>query len=315
MSLRIECHITLPPHKGQGSGGFDHAAVHHGRDLLYVAHTANDSLDVIDLVVGRYLYSIPNLAGVAGALVSEEHDLVFTSNRGENTIGIFSPDAPDELVKVPVGVRPNGLAYAPDRRLLLVAHVGDSDVPDSATVALVGVDARAVIATIPVPGRTRWTVYDAVAGVFYVNVADPALIAVIEAARPDRIARTLPVASAGTHGLDLDAESGRLFCACDGGRLIALDAATGESLTSAPLAGVPDVIWFDVPRRHLYVAVADPGVVEVFDARASDTLTVRQTVPTERGAKTTALDAKRSHLYAFLPQTHRAAVFAITDEG
>jgi hypothetical protein len=28
---------------------------------------------------------------VAGALVSDESQLVFTSNRGENTIGVFAP--------------------------------------------------------------------------------------------------------------------------------------------------------------------------------------------------------------------------------
>ena len=32
-------------------------------------------------------------------------------------------------------------------------------------------------------------------------------------------------------------------------------------------------------------------------------------VPTEAGAHTLALDWKRSKVYAFLPQSHRAAVF------
>jgi len=35
-------------------------------------------------------------------------------------------------------------------------------------------------------------------------------------------------------------------------------------------------------------------------------------VPTEAGAHTLALDRKRSKVYAFLPQSHRAAVFADT---
>jgi len=34
-----------------------------------------------------------------------------------------------------------------------------------------------------------------------------------------------------------------------------------------------------------------------------------QTVPTEKGAKTTAFDATRNKLFVFLPQTHRAAVY------
>jgi len=80
-----------------------------------VAHTINDALDVIDCANDCYHHSILNLIGVAGALVSDERNLVFTSNRGENTVGIFSPDDEASLVKVSVGVRPNGLSYDPIR--------------------------------------------------------------------------------------------------------------------------------------------------------------------------------------------------------
>ena len=81
MSLELLGHIELPGNLNPG--GFDHAAVHCASGGLYVAHTANDALDVIDCVHDRYLRSIPNLTGVAGALVSDEEHLVFTSNRGK----------------------------------------------------------------------------------------------------------------------------------------------------------------------------------------------------------------------------------------
>jgi DNA-binding beta-propeller fold protein YncE len=115
-------YVDLPEHAKPG--GFDHAAVHGRRQRLYVAHTANDALDVIDCATQTYVRSIPGLPGVAGALVSEDHDLVFTSNRGEDTIGIVSPERDEILAKVAVGVGPNGLAYDPRRRLLVVANVG-----------------------------------------------------------------------------------------------------------------------------------------------------------------------------------------------
>ena len=110
-----------------------------GSGRLYVAHTANDALDVIDCVEDRYLHSIANLTGVAGALVSDEQKLVFTSNRGENTVGIFGPDSEVGVTKIGVGIRPNGLAYDPIRGLLLAANVGDPKVPDSFTLSIVDV--------------------------------------------------------------------------------------------------------------------------------------------------------------------------------
>src|SRR5258706_6734742 len=101
MALRLRGFIGLPAHRG--SGGFDHADVHARRGLLYVAHTANDALDVIDCASQTYVRSVSDLPAVAGALVCEEQDLVFTSNRGEDTIAAFSPDPEQALVKVTVG--------------------------------------------------------------------------------------------------------------------------------------------------------------------------------------------------------------------
>jgi DNA-binding beta-propeller fold protein YncE len=308
MVLKLTGYIELPAHIKVG--GFDHAAVHTGLNRVYVAHTANDTLDVIDCVEDRYLHSIPNLTGAAGALVSEENQLIFTSNRGENTVGIFTPDNEAQLMKIPVGIRPNGLAYDAGSGLLLAAHVGDPNIANSTTISLINVTNKQLIATLPVPGRTRWTVFDAVTNAFYINIADPALIVVVEADHPTEIARTIPIPVAGPHGLDVDSATGRLFCACDGGKLVTVDVQSGNIIKLVDISGVPDVIFFNANRQHLYVAVGDPGVIDVFD---TNTMTRLETIPTEHGAHTLAFDARQHKVYTFLPETHRAAVYVDQD--
>lgn len=304
MALRLTGHIELPAHVG--SGGFDHAAVHLRDDRLYVAHTANDAVDVVDCARERYVDSIPDLRGVAGALVSEERDLVFTSNRGEDTVGLFRPGDDKRVVKVAVGRHPNGLAFDAGRGTLLAANVGDSAVPGSFTLSVVDVGARALRATIPVPGRTRWAIHDRGTDRFFVNIMDPPLVVVVDARDPTRVAGTYEVPATGPHGLDLDPATGRLFCACDAGQLVTLDAASGRVLARVELSGAPDVIFLDPSLDRLYVAVGDPGVVDVIDVAADKAV---ERVSTEPGAHTTALDARRHRLYVFLPATHRAAVF------
>jgi DNA-binding beta-propeller fold protein YncE len=304
MALKLSGYVDLPEHVKPG--GFDHAAVHRRSGRLYVAHTINDAIDVIDCAIDRYLHSISNLMGVAGALVSDERDLVFTSNRGENTIGIFAPGDEVNLVKVPVGVRPNGLSFDPQRGLLLAANVGDLAITNSFTVSVVDVVQQRMIASIPVPGRTRWTIFDAASDAFYVNIADPAQIVRIDAKQPMHIARTFTVPAAGPHGLDLDTEQRRLFCACDAKKLITLDIASGAVLHEDDLSGVPDVIFFNAALRQLYVAIGDPGVIDVFETESMRRIEV---VSTEQGAHTIGFDIGRNKVYAFLPQTHRAAVY------
>jgi DNA-binding beta-propeller fold protein YncE len=307
MALEHRTDIALPAHRQPG--GFDHAAVHRASARLYVAHTANDALDVIDCERDRYLHSIAGLTGVAGALVSDTRPLVFTSNRGEHTVGIFAPDAEEALVKVPVGIGPNGLAYDPRRNLLLAANVGDPERPGSHTVSLVDVDTRALVASVAVPGRTRWTVFDPHQEVFFVNIADPPQIVVIEARYPTQIAHVYDVPAAGPHGLDLDGAQGRLFCACDAGTLVCLEARSGQVLEERALSGAPDVIFLNARLDHLYVAIGEPGVIDVFDTQTMQRI---EMVETETGAHTIALDAARNKVYAFLPQTHWAAVYVDT---
>ena len=145
---------------------------------------------------------------------------------------------------------------------------------------------------------------------FFVNIVSPARIIAIDAREPARILKEYEVPAAGPHGLDLDSDKGRLLCACDAGVLFAIDAASGRVLGDVPLSGVPDVVFLHPQSGRLYVAVGDPGVIDVVDIGA---MRREEVVPTEAGAHTLALDRKRNKVYAFLPQSHRAAVFHETD--
>jgi DNA-binding beta-propeller fold protein YncE len=308
MALKNIGYIDLPEHRG--AGGFDHADVHSPSDRLYVAHTGNDAIDVIDTAADRYVESVPGLGAVAGALVSEARGLVFTSNRSENTVSVFAPGVERETFKINVGVKPNGLAFDSLRGILIAANIGDPSIPDSHTVSVVDITRRQRIAEVKVPGRTRWAIYDPVRETFFVNISSPALIVAIDARDPTRVSRQYAVPATGPHGLDLDPATGRLLCACDAGVLLAIDTGSGRVLGETPLSGAPDVVFLHAQYKRLYVAIGDPGVIDVVD---TGTMRREEVVPTEAGAHTLALDRKRNKVYAFLPQSHRAAVFVDTN--
>jgi len=85
-----------------------------------------------------------------------------------------------------------------------------------------------------------------------------------------------------------------------------MDSVSGAVQGTLQLSGTPDVIFLDRTLAHLYVAVGDPGVIDVIDTAGWRKL---ETVPTERGAHTLAIDDRTHTIYAFMPETHRAAVF------
>jgi DNA-binding beta-propeller fold protein YncE len=231
---------------------------------------------------------------------------VFTSNRGEDTVGIFSVSDERRVDKMGVGRKPNGLSFDPGRKRLLSAHVGDPKEPGSTTVSVIDVAKRQRIADVPVAGRTRWTVYDPRADVFHVNIADPSQIAVVSAGDPIGIKRVVSVPHAGAHGLDIDVARRRLYCACDAGLLVEIGADDGTVRAAERIAGVPDVVFFNAGLGHVYVAIGDPGVIEVFE---TEPLRRLQTVTTEAGAHTLSFDATRNLVCALLPASHRAAMY------
>jgi DNA-binding beta-propeller fold protein YncE len=263
-------------------------------------------VDVIDSRNEKYLHSIPDLPGVAGVLVSNENDLVFTSNRGEKTVGLFPHGAEKKLEKVRVGGSPNGMAFAPSRDMLLVANVSKQDDPAPITVSIVETRKKILTADIIVPGRTRWTVFDKKTDRFYVNISKPPQIVAIESKDPDGIAATYDIPATGPHGLDIDLEGRRLFCACDEGGLFTLDLDTRRVRHVSELSGPPDVIFYNSRLHHLYVAIGEPGVIDVFN---TDTMKLVQKARTELGTHTIAYKSDADKVYAFMPESHRASLF------
>jgi DNA-binding beta-propeller fold protein YncE len=304
MPLKYSGNIELPAHIQRG--GFDHAAVDSRRGFLYVAHMANDAVDIIDTKSNRFLYSIPNLPRAAGILISEESNLVFVSNHGDDSIRIFLPGHESEMITIGVGVCPNGLAYSPAHNLLLVANVGNPTIVDSMTISLVDVGKQKTVASILTPGRTRWTVYDSLSDSFYVNISEPPQILVIKASCPDRIDQAWTIPTAGLHGLDIDVERGKLFCACDSKKLIVLDIKSGSVLKQLDISGGPDVVFYNKTHKHLFIAIGNPGVIDVFD---TESMKLIETVSTGQGAHTIGFDSLHNRVYAFIPENHSANIY------
>ena len=88
------------------------------------------------------------------------------------------------------------------------------------------------------------------------------------------------------------------------------NSASGTVQSILELSGAPDVTFLDHELAHLYIAIGEPGVIDVIDTAHWRRL---ETIQTERGAHTLALDESAHKIYAFLPASHRAVVFV--DQG
>jgi DNA-binding beta-propeller fold protein YncE len=301
-------HVGFTPVPPGAKPGFDHADTYldpRGGGL-YVAHTGADRVDILDCRSGRYLGAIADLPGVAGVLIDTEQDFLFTSDRGANRVSLFRCSDQTLLGRVAVGPRPNALAY--DRRLrrLFSFNLGEP-VGTNCTASVVSVDERRVTKTIALPGRPRWAIYDDSTRSVYANIAEPAMIGVIEA---DVLAMSgaIPVPAAGPHGLAIVREErgASLWCAADAGNLVVLDRDSGAVETTLPLPGTPDVVMYDRDLARLYVAVGSPGTVSAFDVGRRVHL---ETIQTEEGAHTIGWDPIGRRVFVFQPKSCGVAIY------
>jgi DNA-binding beta-propeller fold protein YncE len=295
--LTLTQSIPLPPHPP--GGGFDHGDVHLETGRVFVAHTAAGTVEIIDGGRGVHRGSIPGCPEASGVLCAQEEQLVFAAARGGGKVLVIAASADDVTKEVAAGAKPNGLAWDCGRRQLLVADVQDF------RARLVDPESGSVVAETTLPGRPRWCVFDPDGDRFLVNIREPACVAVLDAGTAT-VRTRWQVSAAGPHGLDLDLERGRAFVACDGGKVLALDLKTGREAAGVPIRGEPDAIWYNPDQSLLYVAIGQPGVLDVVDTRA---MTVVQEITTEAGAHTTAFDRVRQRLYVFLPGSCRAIVY------
>ena len=293
--LMLRHYIDLPFHP---QGDFDHGDVVLSNGSVFIANTAAGTAEVVDGEGLRHLATIAGCPEASGVLAAQEENLVFAAARGAGKLLVIDAVFTTVLREVAVGSRPNGLAWDPRRKRLLVADVQDN------TARLVDPQAGQVVAVAALPGQPRWAVYHPAGERFLVNIREPAVVAVLSASTFELVGQ-FPVSGFGPHGLDLDQQGHRAFIACDGGTVVTLDTSTGSELAQVPIAGPPDAIWHNHRLARLYVAIGDPGVIDVVN---TETMMVQEQIQTEVGAHTTAFDSGRQRFYVFLPSC-RVAVY------
>jgi DNA-binding beta-propeller fold protein YncE len=155
----------------------------------------------------------------------------------------------------------------------------------------------AVLGTIKVDGRTEFAAFDG-KGMIYDSLQDKATIVAIDA-KTLKVTATYPLSPhAQPAGTVMDPETRRIFVGCRSKSFLVLDADTGKILATFPIGERNDAAKFD-PGLKLAFASQGDGTLAVVREDGPDKFTLVETVKTEFGARTMAVDPKTHRL--FLP--------------
>ena len=271
-----------------GDGGWDYLSIDPAAHRLYVSHATE--VVVIDLNNNQIVGDITNTPGIHGVAIAPELGLGVTSNGREDKAGIVDLQTLQTLSKVDTAHGPDGMLYNPARQEAYL-FCGRAQ---AATV--VDVKGQKVVATIPLDGSPEFAQVDPKANRIYNNIEDQSEVAEIDGDAHTVITNWPIAPGESASGMAIDTVNHRLFIGCHNRMMLMMDSENGKVLASVPIGTGVDANAFD-PGTQLAFASCGDGTTTIAHEDASDKLTVVQTLKTELGARTMALDPNTHKIY------------------
>jgi YVTN family beta-propeller protein len=271
-----------------GEGGWDILTIDPTANRLYLSHATK--VVVVDLGKNSVIGEITDTPGVHAFVAVPALQRGFSSNGKEAKASVVDLKTLKTFSKIDTGESPDAVVYEPLRgEVYIFNHKGNS-----ATV----IDAKEAkaVATIPLGGGPEFAAVDETASRIYCNIEDKNEVAVIDTAKHEVIARWPLAPGEGPSGIALDAAHHRLFATCQNKMMVMLDAETGKVITTVPIGAGVDGCAFD-DTTQLAFASCGEGTTTIAKEETPEKLSVVQTLKTERGARTMALDPKTHRIY------------------
>lgn len=276
-----------------GEGGWDYLLADPEMHRLYISRGTH--VVVIDADTGKSVGDIADTPGVHGIALAPDLGRGFTSNGQEGTVSIFDIKTLATSNKVKVGgENPDAILYDPASKRVFTfnGRSHDSTAIDAATGKVVGM--------IKLDGKPEFAASDGKGEVF-VNIEDKSELTVIDANKLE-VKNTWPLAPCTEpSGLAIDREHRRLFAGCDNKMMAVVDADSGQVLATPTIGEGVDAAGFD-PKTGLAFASCGEGVLTVIKEESPDKFAVVENVPTQKGARTMALDTKTHTVYTVTAQ-------------
>jgi DNA-binding beta-propeller fold protein YncE len=271
-----------------GGEYFDYITVDAAARRTYLSH--GTEIQVVNADTGALIGKISGLKRDHGVALVPELGRGFISDGDAGQVVIFDLKTLNRIGEVKGQADADSIIYEPVSKRIFVFN-GE---PKNSTV--IDPAKGTVIDTVALGGAPEQAVADG-KGMIYDNLEDTNEVIAIDA-RTLKIKSRWPVAPAGQPvSMAMDRQHRRLFI---GGRnpklLVVMDADNGKIIGQPfPIGDRVDTNIYD-PETGFVASSTREGTIHIFHEDSPDKLSVVETVKSEFGAKTMALDAKTHNL-------------------
>jgi len=248
--LRQVAMIDLP-----GQPGFDSVAIANG--ALLVAHSAADTVDILDLHKRRIIAQVKHVRGASGIAVDDKNSRVYLSAPDGHSIVVISSKTWDVDGVIPVQSEVEHVLYVPANNRLYLANSRDQ------SVAYIDFADKNSVHSLDAGGTPERLAFDPVKHLIYATLQDKHSVAAFDLdLKP--VSQWVLKASQPT-GMSIDADSRRLYVAVRYA-VVTLDADTGSELSRVGAPAGVDSLWLDRAGGTLYAAAG--GTVCIMKTRS-----------------------------------------------
>src|SRR5882762_5843848 len=271
-----------------GEGGWDILTIDSSANRLYLSHATK--VVVVDLNKNAIAGEIADTPGVHAFLALPEFQRGFSSNGKEAKSSVVNLTTLKTISKIDTGESPDAIVYEPRHHEVYVFnHRGNS-------VTVIDAKETKVVTTIPLGGSPEFADVDPAAGRVYCNIEDKSEVVAIDTAKHEVVAHWPIAPGEEPSGIALDTTHHRLFSTCHNKMMTMLDTQSGKVVGTAPIGSGVDGAAFDDSTQLVFASCGE-GVTNILKEEMPDKLAVLQTLKTERGARTIAIDPKTHRIY------------------
>jgi len=298
--LALSCTITAfaqsaPPLYKQvakfaigGEGGWDYISYEPNSNRLFVGHSTE--ITVIDAGTGQKIGSVPAV-GAHGATAVPDKNLGFSTNGRAGTVTVFDLTTLQPKQQITVGQNPDAILYDKYSKKVLVMSGRSKE------MMVIDADSLKVVATVPLGSAPEEAAADS--GHVYINAADTGEIVSVDSASWKEDHRWKLTGCEEPTALAIDRAGHRLFSNCGSQKMVVVDSTTGKILATLPTGAGTDGGGFDPELGYAFASNGRDGTLTVVNAAKDGKYAVAETVTTQIGARTMAVDPKSHRV--FLP--------------
>ena len=284
-----------------GEGGWDILTVDSAAKQLYVSRSTH--VIVVDIEKNKLAGDIPDTPGVHGIALVPDLNRGFISCGKADCAVIFDMKTLKVLGQAKTGIKPDAILYDPFSKKVFTFNGKSKD-----TTAIDAASGK-VVNTIALGGKPEFAETDS-KGKVYVNLEDTSEVVELDTVNLVVTKRFSLKPGEEPSGIGLDAEHHRVFSGCNNKLMTILDTVSGK-VSTVPIGSGVDGCGFD-PGTGLAFSSNGDGTITVVK-ESSGTFEVAETVPTQKGARTMAIDPKTHDIY--LPTAEFGPAPAATKEN